>query len=332
MATSFGHKLLKLLPRRNLRIFGAFVPSVFATAFLSTKDLDQENSNNIGWKKFQTHADTTKRMELLKQKRDCKSKQTITSPTELETYLDALQQDWFINISDDGKYHLIREFNVDTYGEVMDISSAVMECSDSFNYHPDMKVTHKQVIVDIFSFKLNGLREIDFIFAAKIDQVIDKLSKEYIDNELETYMDDIVDWSTRELAEQWFEKFSETFRNTVKSGDTFDELLKYYANDVYDCNPKRCYDNKADLLRDLNNGFKKLKTFDPYFDILIWSKKQCLVKNTYVRTGINDKLLAFRGTILIKLNDEGKISHWIYTADQKMLDEVQAFREELSRY
>merc|ERR1712130_570956 len=132
-------------------------------------------------KRLQSDANKTKRRELLENTRDCKSTNIMKTWDDFKVFEDSVHKDWIIREEDDGKLHLIREFNVETYGEVMDICSTTMKCADEFNYHPNISVSHKQVIVDIFSYKHDGLRLIDFMFAAKIDEAIDILSKQYMD-------------------------------------------------------------------------------------------------------------------------------------------------------
>eukprot|EP01084_Bolivina_argentea_P292609 503063_1 len=142
-------------------------------------------------------------------------------------------------------------------------------------------------------------------------------------------VDGRIDWSTRELTQQWFNGFSNVFGAIVESGESFKDLMVDYADNVIDCNPSRCYDNKYELINDLDNAFKLISEFSSYFDVVVWSRTQVISNIVYTHKGINGKSLVFRATLLSKLNDEGKIAYWIYTADQSMLDEVKAFWDEL---
>ena len=141
-----------------------------------------------------------------------------------------------------------------------------------------------------------------------------------------------IDWSTREIAQQWFNDFALKFNEIISSGDSVSNLIIDYADDVIDCNSMRCYDNKQELMKDLDVAFKLLASFDAYFDIKIWSKKQVLSQVIYIHQGINGKSLVFRASLLSKLNDNGQISHWIYTADQAMLQQADEFWKELNNY
>ena len=144
------------------------------------------SSNDIGWRNFKNVGDSNKRSKLLKQRIDCKSKKTLDTEQELSKYLNVLHSDWkvFKDENDNNKCHLIREFNVETFGEIMDICNTIFEIADNSNYHPDIKTFgHKKVIIDIYSYKSNNLRVNDFVFAARLDENIEKLMQQYLDDE-----------------------------------------------------------------------------------------------------------------------------------------------------
>ena len=86
-----------------------------------------------------------------------------------------------------------------------------------------------------------------------------------------------VDWSTRDLTQEWFNNFGIKFRATLENGGSFESILADHADDVVDCNTNKCYDNKQDLIFDLDSAFKLLSSFDPYFDVQVSSKQQVLV-------------------------------------------------------
>ena len=140
-----------------------------------------------------------------------------------------------------------------------------------------------------------------------------------------------IDWSTRDKAQIWFNNFGKTFEGIVKSGESISNLMIDYADDVIDCNSRGCYDNKQELINDLDDALKLLSSFGAHFDIAIWSKKQVQSNVIYIHQGINGKELVFRASLLSKLNDNGQISHWIYTADEEMLQQTHKFWEDLSK-
>ena len=146
------------------------------------------------------------------------------------------------------------------------------------------------------------------------------------------FVESRVDWSTREQAQKWFDEFAERFDGLVESGDSFSTLMVDYTENVIDCNPTRCYDNKQELIVDLDAAFKLISSFEAYFDIVVWSKHQVLTNIIYIHQGINGKRLVFRALLLSKMNEDGMITHWIYTAEESMLAEVNAFWSELSSF
>eukprot|EP00483_Globobulimina_turgida_P002050 UN02052 len=143
------------------------------------------SSRDLGWIKFNNiDKDSSKRNKLLKEKINCSSKITLDLDSDLEKYLDILHDDWriFKDDNNNNKCHLYREFNVDTFDEIMDITSTVFEVAHDANYHPDIQIFgHKKITIDIYSYKLTNLRVNDFIFAARIDENIEKLMKEYME-------------------------------------------------------------------------------------------------------------------------------------------------------
>eukprot|EP01084_Bolivina_argentea_P026048 48407_1 len=102
-------------------------------------------------------------------------KETIPQ-NEMKKYLDILHDNWEVK-KIDNKWHLIREFYVETIDEIQDISNAIFEISKPSNYHPDMLINgQKKITLDVYSFKMNGLRLTDFVFAARVDIEIEKIA------------------------------------------------------------------------------------------------------------------------------------------------------------
>lgn len=67
-------------------------------------------------------------------------------------------------------HHLSREFRFADFATALHFVNAVGEIAEAQGHHPDIQLAWGRVGVDIWTHKINGLTESDFILAAKIDQ------------------------------------------------------------------------------------------------------------------------------------------------------------------
>lgn len=68
-------------------------------------------------------------------------------------------------------HHLIREFNFDDFEQALKFTNKIGELAESEGHHPDIELSYGRVEVKIYTHKIDGLTESDFILAAKIDQL-----------------------------------------------------------------------------------------------------------------------------------------------------------------
>lgn len=83
----------------------------------------------------------------------------------LEDLLRKLGGGWSII---DG-HHLEKEFTFRNFREALAFANRVGELAEQVNHHPDLEVSWGRVKVTVFTHKINGLSETDFVFAAKTD-------------------------------------------------------------------------------------------------------------------------------------------------------------------
>lgn len=62
-----------------------------------------------------------------------------------------------------------KEFKLKNFREALDLTNAVGEIAEAENHHPDIMLGWGKVVVTLYTHKVNGLTENDFILAAKID-------------------------------------------------------------------------------------------------------------------------------------------------------------------
>lgn len=71
-------------------------------------------------------------------------------------------------------HHLEREFIFSDFREALKFTNQVGELAESQGHHPDIYLAWGKVRITLWTHKINGLSESDFILAAKIDQLIAK--------------------------------------------------------------------------------------------------------------------------------------------------------------
>ena len=67
------------------------------------------------------------------------------------------------------EHHLEREYRFDDFRQALDFTSRVGEMAEEQGHHPDILLTWGLVKVTIWTHKIDGLTESDFVFAAKTD-------------------------------------------------------------------------------------------------------------------------------------------------------------------
>jgi len=68
-------------------------------------------------------------------------------------------------------HHLEKEFKFKNFREALDFTNKVGELAETQGHHPDVFLAWGKVRLTIWTHKIDGLTESDFIFAAKADQV-----------------------------------------------------------------------------------------------------------------------------------------------------------------
>ena len=69
-------------------------------------------------------------------------------------------------------HHLEREFKFPDFAQALEFTLEIGEVAEVEQHHPDIYLAWGKVGVKIWTHKINGLTESDFVLAAKIDQLI----------------------------------------------------------------------------------------------------------------------------------------------------------------
>ena len=71
-------------------------------------------------------------------------------------------------------HHITREFTFPDFRQALDFVNRVGEVAEEQGHHPDILLTWGKAEVTLWTHKIDGLSESDFIMAAKIDRIYGK--------------------------------------------------------------------------------------------------------------------------------------------------------------
>lgn len=71
----------------------------------------------------------------------------------------------------DDSTKLYREFTFKDFAKALEFTNKVGELAEAEQHHPDIELGWGYVNIKIFTHKINGLHENDFILASKIDRI-----------------------------------------------------------------------------------------------------------------------------------------------------------------
>ncbi len=93
-----------------------------------------------------------------------------TPPIEgkaLEKFLEELGGDWKVV----NEHHLEKEFRFSNFKEALEFTNQIGTLAEQESHHPDLHLSWGKVRIVLWTHKINGLSENDFILAAKIDTI-----------------------------------------------------------------------------------------------------------------------------------------------------------------
>lgn len=95
----------------------------------------------------------------------CKGGTPPLSGSELEALARDLGGDWRVR---DG-HHLEKEYEFEDFRSAMEFAIRVGELAEQQGHHPDIYLAWGKVRLTVWTHKIDGLTESDFVFAAKAD-------------------------------------------------------------------------------------------------------------------------------------------------------------------
>jgi 4a-hydroxytetrahydrobiopterin dehydratase len=87
----------------------------------------------------------------------------------LHSYLHELKEGWKII----DEHHLEREYKFKDFKEALAFTNAVAKIAEEEGHHPDIYLAWGKVKLILWTHKIHGLTESDFILAAKYDRLED---------------------------------------------------------------------------------------------------------------------------------------------------------------
>ena len=84
---------------------------------------------------------------------------------ELDALFAQLDRGWSVV----DEHHLEKEYRFDDFRQALDFTNRVGEMAEEQDHHPDIFLAWGRVKVTIWTHKIDGLTESDFVFAAKTD-------------------------------------------------------------------------------------------------------------------------------------------------------------------
>jgi 4a-hydroxytetrahydrobiopterin dehydratase len=86
---------------------------------------------------------------------------------DLRKFKQPLGGDWTVP----NEHHLEKEFAFKNFRQALDFTVRVGELAERVGHHPDLYLSWGKVRINIWTHKINGLTESDFILAAKIEEL-----------------------------------------------------------------------------------------------------------------------------------------------------------------
>jgi len=86
---------------------------------------------------------------------------------ELKQFAEELGGGWRVV----KKHHLEKEYKFKNFREALDFTNEVGELAEKQQHHPDIYLAWGKVKLTLWTHKIDGLTEGDFIFAAKVNEL-----------------------------------------------------------------------------------------------------------------------------------------------------------------
>src|SRR6266403_2734836 len=97
----------------------------------------------------------------------CKGGVAPLKGEELSKLADQLEAGWQVV----DEHHLEKEYKFKDFREALAFTNKVGELAEAQGHHPDIYLAWGQVKLSVWTHKIEGLTESDFVLAAKVDRL-----------------------------------------------------------------------------------------------------------------------------------------------------------------
>ena len=101
----------------------------------------------------------------------CKGGVPPLNNAEINIFIEELESGWEVL----GSKEIRKEYSFKTYVEAISFVNSIADLSEREAHHPYIHINFKKVLVILFTHKIDGLHENDFILASKCDLIYKKL-------------------------------------------------------------------------------------------------------------------------------------------------------------
>ncbi|MHA2031360.1 MAG: 4a-hydroxytetrahydrobiopterin dehydratase [Candidatus Kariarchaeaceae archaeon] len=94
----------------------------------------------------------------------------------LNAMLHKLQNEWqHVN-----ETKLAKEYKFTNFNRALQFANLVGGISDELNHHPDLHLAWGKCIVEIWTHRIDGIAEMDFVYAAQVEKIYQEKFKELL--------------------------------------------------------------------------------------------------------------------------------------------------------
>lgn len=97
----------------------------------------------------------------------CSAGAPSLTPEEIQEYLKDVKEGWELR---EDKF-IEKTFKFKNFRQALDFTNQVGELAEEEGHHPDIFLAWGRVVVKLWTHKIGGLHENDFIMASKIDNI-----------------------------------------------------------------------------------------------------------------------------------------------------------------
>ena len=105
-------------------------------------------------------------MDITKKCIPCQGGVPKLNSEEITQFLSKIDNHWMVE--DD---RLFKDFDFNDYNQAVNFANNVVNIANEEEHHPYIHINYKNVRIILFTHKINGLHENDFLMAAKIDKI-----------------------------------------------------------------------------------------------------------------------------------------------------------------